>query len=275
MHYGVRDLMKIGDAVDGAKPVWSLSRDFWETMKEKRELSDEEAAYTLGAFVEASMASTPSTLKIFFLAMLHHLQWQIKLQKEVDEVWDSSNGFACWAEREKFPTARAILKEIIRWRPALPGGSFAFRSGLIKLLTTAGLPHTLSADDVCNGCTLKKGILAPWHHWTVSRDPKLFPDPENFNLGRYLEPPYPSVRAPLSKYPTLQFDPRFGLGRRVCPGVQLAKDMMLAAVVAIARHFTMKKRKDSNGKEVEVPWYECVDGLPSKLAAFEIDLVPR
>ena len=101
----------------------SVSRMYWE-MKENGKVSgtdDVEAAYTIGAFVEASMAGTPATLKIFVLAMMHYPEWQLRLQQEVDEV--------CWgarmpvlADSPRLPVVRAVLKEMIRWRPALPGG---------------------------------------------------------------------------------------------------------------------------------------------------------
>ena len=108
---------------------WCLAQDYWDDKErwDVQGLTLEEATYTLGSFATAAMASSPVVLKTFFLVMLRYPEWQRKLQEEVDHVYDS----ACrkenlrqhlWTQKKSFPVARAIVKELLRWRPTLPIG---------------------------------------------------------------------------------------------------------------------------------------------------------
>lgn len=109
----------------------------------------------------------------------------------------------------------------------------------------------------------------------MSRDPVTFPDPESFNPARYLDPSYPTYKAPLSKYPTLMGEVGFGFGRRVCPGTSIAEDIMFVAIVSLMSKYTLRRRRNEQGVEDKLPWYEYVDGLPTQPAPFAIVLEER
>lgn len=148
-------LMLLGPAKGGVADdgSWSYSRMFHER-PEKFGLSAYEAAYTLGAFVEATLAGTPGTLILWVLAMLHYPAWQESIQVEVDAVL--GRGEEARAVRsedsERMPTVRAAMRETLRWRPILP----------------AGMPHAIFQDDVYEGYHIPKGATVIWHHWLVS-----------------------------------------------------------------------------------------------------------
>ncbi len=60
-----------------------------------------------------------SPIRSYFLAMSHYPNCQKKLQEEIDTVL----GGRCpqWEDREKLPMLRAVVKEVIRWRPPVAG----------------------------------------------------------------------------------------------------------------------------------------------------------
>ncbi|CAE6429343.1 unnamed protein product [Rhizoctonia solani] len=72
----------------------------------------------------------------------------------------------------------------------------------------------------------------------MSRDEKVYRDPETFNPDRFLDPEVPPV-------------PIFGWGRRKCPGVYFGEASLFITVSSLLAAFTFSKKKDSNGDYVE------------------------
>lgn len=83
--------------------------------------AEREASYVVGQMAIAGALTIGSPIQSFLLAMLHYPEWQKKLQHEIDVVC----GGACpqWEDREKLPLLRAVMKEVIRWRPPVPTGT--------------------------------------------------------------------------------------------------------------------------------------------------------
>lgn len=88
--------------------------------KEKGDWQDEEWAYLIGMMAIAGALTIASPLQTYVLAACHFPEWQIKMQEEIDRVC----GGRCpaWEDRENLPTVRAVVKEILRWRPPVPTG---------------------------------------------------------------------------------------------------------------------------------------------------------
>ncbi|KAF7503559.1 hypothetical protein GJ744_003632 [Endocarpon pusillum] len=252
-------------------------------------LTPHEAAYTLGAYIEASMAGTPAALKLFFQAMLWYPQWQERIYEEICQVCgrvssDTSpqretgseqsppqhpSGHKQIKERKKprmpelsdlprLPVLRAVLKETLRWRPTLPGG-FPHRLTRDDLYTPRPTPTptptpttTTTKPKPKPPYLLKKGSLLLWHHYTLTRNRAIYPSPELFNPTRFLDATlHPqTTRLPLSKHPTLDLDAAFGFGRRMCPGTRMAEDMMVLCVAWLVCAAEIgRKKKEKKTKE--------------------------
>ena len=94
-----------------------------ETMDEK--LKDrwgniKEGSYVAGLMAIAGALTIGSPIQSFFLAMCHYPDWQRRLQKEIDQ--SCAGKCPQWEDREKLPLLRAVVKEVMRWRPPVPTG---------------------------------------------------------------------------------------------------------------------------------------------------------
>ncbi|KAI8954028.1 cytochrome P450 2C3 [Xylaria longipes] len=230
-------------------------------------VSEAEASYVVGQMAIAGALTIGSPIQSFLLAMLHYPEWQKKLQDEIDRVC----GGACpqWEDREQLPLLRAVVKEVIRWRPPVP----------------TGIPHALEKDDVYNGYFIPAGATIHALEWAMSRDEKTYPDGEAFNPARWLEPSYPTYKEPLTTYPKLQGFSQFGFGRRTCQGLPLVEQDLFLAMGGMAWAFDIRRKRQHHyfgdggicgqGAEVPVHWNDYTPLLIAKPRPFEFDAIVR
>jgi hypothetical protein len=110
---------------------------------------------------------------------------------------------------------------------------------------------------------------------SLARDPAVYPDPDTFNPGRYLDPKYPTYREPLSEFPTIRGYHGFGFGRRICPGQEVAEAELLVACAALAWAFQLEKKRLPSGQEVPINEYDFTSTLITTTKPFEMEFVVR
>lgn len=86
----------------------------------------------------------------FFLAMTAFPEVQKKAQEELDRVIGSGR-LPVTADRDDLPYIMAVMKETHRWHPVAP----------------MGLPHTSTAEDICQGYRIPKGAMLMPNTWYV------------------------------------------------------------------------------------------------------------
>ncbi|KAL2075729.1 hypothetical protein VTL71DRAFT_672 [Oculimacula yallundae] len=225
-----------------------------EKEKGKHEMRDEEGQYIMGMIAIAGALTIGSPLQSYILAMCHYPEWQEKLREEMRGVC----GERCpeWEDREKLPMLRAVMKEVIRWRPPVP----------------TGIPHCLEKDDVYNGYHIPAGATIHALEWGITRDPAIYPSSDLFLPDRYLSPSYPTTyRLPLTQFPTLKAHSQFGFGRRACTGVDIVEQELFLSMGGLAWAFDIRKKRDGEGKEIEVPMNKYTSLLIAKPEAFEFE----
>ena len=81
-----------------------------------------EGTYVAGLMAIAGALTIGSPIQSFFLAMCHYPDWLRRLQEDIDQVCEGR----CpqWDDREKLPLLRAVVKEVMRWRPPVPTGMY-------------------------------------------------------------------------------------------------------------------------------------------------------
>jgi len=249
----INDVRKQVDA-GTASPCFTKS---WLERKDSYDLTDDEAAYVIGTLFEAGAGTTSAAMMSFVLAMVHHPEWQERMQEEIDAVVGDSR-LPTFADIPNLPTVRAVIKEVNRWRP----------------VTAGGVPHQVTKDDVYDGFFIPAGANVHAAQWAIHREEAVYPDPETFNPARWLEKSYPTYREPLTTYPNLQNFSMFGFGRRICPGQNIAERSLNLLIARIGWGCSISK-KVVDGKEVPVPLYDYTSGFNVQPKPFAFDLKAR
>ncbi|KAF3032487.1 hypothetical protein E8E12_002557 [Didymella heteroderae] len=185
--------------------------------------SDLEGAYAVGMHGIAGALTIAAPMQSFCLAMSHYPQYLPMLQEEIDRICGDRLPVA--EDRPNMPMLRAIIRELIRWRPPVP----------------TGIPHYLVQDDEYEGFHIPKGSTIHPLEWAISRDPEMYPNPETFNPLRWLKPEFPTYREPLTQFPTIINSSQFGYGRRLCQGQTVADEDLFIGIGSIAWLFNISK----------------------------------
>lgn len=123
-------------------------KDFYLQNPEKHGIDDLLAAYTCGGLVEAGSETTATTLNNFILAMAIFPGVAQKAQQEIDQVVGSTR-LPSWEDEVNLPYVRALVKEVLRWRP----------------VNKFGMPHCTSEDDWYEGYFIPKGSVVMLNWW--------------------------------------------------------------------------------------------------------------
>lgn len=136
----------VKDMMEGEKAGPSFVRTFLDSQKMKG--GEEEGMRVVGLMAIAGALTIGSPIQSYILAMCHYPEWQTRLQEEIDTVLEDGR---CpqWEDRDKLPMLRAVVKEVIRWRPAVP----------------TGIPHAVEEDDVYKGYFIPKGATIHALEW--------------------------------------------------------------------------------------------------------------
>ncbi|QRV99074.1 cytochrome P450 family protein [Ceratobasidium sp. AG-Ba] len=98
-----------------------------------------------------------------------------------------------------------------------------------------------------NGYLIPKDAIVIGNTWAMSRDEKIYRNPETFDPDRFLDPSVPHI-------------PAFGWGQRVCPGLHYAQASIFITIASIFATFNITMSKDESGKDI-VPTTEGVENL--------------
>ncbi|KAG2078550.1 cytochrome P450 [Suillus decipiens] len=223
---------------------------FTKTLLENTEahkLSTDEMSYLAGSlFVAGSDTTTVGITAIIMAAACHPLA-QAKVHEELDMVIGSDRA-PTFEDSSSLPQLHAFLLEALRWRP----------------IVRIGFPHRATKDIFWRGYCIPEGATVYGCHWTLSRDPITFPDPETFNPQRWLD-----SEGRLKDNTNLKFIV-YGFGRRVCPGLHLANHSLYITLALLLWSFRIAQRPDT-----PINTHAFSDTIIPHAAPFEIDVIPR
>jgi cytochrome P450 len=128
--------------ISQGKAFDSFQRYFLENQHEYG-LSELEGGVVFQVFMFAGTRLPHNVLLEFVLAMMQSLEWQEKMQKEIDSVV-GPNRLPEFSDIPNLPTVRAVLKESMRSR---------------TIVGESSVPHKLSQDDFYNGYFFEKGTI--------------------------------------------------------------------------------------------------------------------
>ncbi|KAF9268822.1 cytochrome P450 [Marasmius fiardii PR-910] len=208
----------------------------------------------LGELLEhykAGVETTLSSVVTFFLAMAIHPEIQKRAQNELDTVVGRDQ-LPTYADRSNLPFVEAILRETLRWSPALP----------------LGVSHAAFTDDIVGSYYIPKGASIVGNIWAMTRDEAIYPNPESFKPERFL-----------TKDGTCNDDQMllpFGFGRRICAGRHFALLTVWMTMASVLLYFDIKQPEDKTGKPIKcLADINYSDGLFSHADHFRCVIKPR
>ncbi|KAG1797387.1 cytochrome P450 [Suillus plorans] len=224
---------------------------FTKTLLENAEghqLSTDEMSYLAGTLFAAGSDTASRTavgITAIIMAAACHPLAQAKVHEELDMVIGSDRA-PTFQDSSSLPQLHAFLLEALRWRP----------------IVRIGFPHRATKDIFWQGYCIPEGATVYGCHWTLSRDPIAFPDPDDFNPQRWLD-----------SEGRLKDDMKFivyGFGRRVCPGMHLANHSLYINLALLLWSFRIAQRPGA-----PINTHAFSDAVIAHAAPFEIDVIPR
>ena len=166
---------------------------------------------------------------------------QRRAQAELDTVVGRDR-LPTFDDAPRLPYVRAIIEEVLRWRPSLP----------------LGLAHATTEDDWYEGMFIPKGTICIPNTWHCNHDRTVFgEDADEFRPERHLNERGELLSGSLE---TVQAGHvTFGFGRRVCVGKHLANDTLFISTARILWAARLEGTRDENGKEVPLDTDTFVD----------------
>ncbi|KAK5957797.1 hypothetical protein OHC33_000986 [Knufia fluminis] len=216
--YGCYDKAKAAYENGTLKPSYAK---YYFDQREKTGLTEHEALHSIGMMATVSILTLIAPLQRWLVVMAEHPEWQVAVQKELDEALQGR--MADYFDSPKLPVLRATILESMRYASPVP----------------TGIPHRLEADMEYNGYHLRKNSNVVACDWSMCRSNKYYKDAETFNPSRYLDPASPQYKEPLTEFPKIQGHTVFGWGRRVCAGMEYSATQLLVVCAAVSYSFNI------------------------------------
>ncbi|KAF2849263.1 cytochrome P450 [Plenodomus tracheiphilus IPT5] len=234
-----------------------FTKTFYLNDPAKSGIDDLAAAYTCGGLIEAGSETTGTTLNNFTLCMVLFPDAQRRAQEELDRVVGKDR-LPAWEDEGDLPYVRALIKEVLRWRP----------------VNKLGMQHATSEDDWYEGHFIPKGAVVVLNWWAIHYDESIWANPTAFDPSRYLNHPASAAHYMNTADPRERDHFSYGAGRRACPGIHVAERSLFINVARVLWGFNLKKKIEKDGTEKNVT-EKMVPGFFSVPEPFECDIRPR
>ncbi|XP_066279157.1 cytochrome P450 2U1-like [Branchiostoma lanceolatum] len=188
--------------------------------------------------------TTTTTLRWALLYLALHPEVQENMQTELDREVGRERRPSL-TDKPRLPYTEAAILEIQRVRTIAP----------------LSIPHAASQDVELRGYHIPAGTQVLVNLWSVHMDPAHWTDPDRFDPTRFLNEQGKVIRPE-------QFLP-FSIGRRQCPGEQLAKTELFLFLTTLLQHFTFELPGGAP------PSTEGVMGISLSPSSYKIRVRPR
>ncbi|KAI0291636.1 cytochrome P450 [Multifurca ochricompacta] len=251
---GLLNRVKVDLASGGTRPSFSASLLHDNV---RNNLTELDMSFLTGV-ISGGAETTVTTLIWWTLAMIAFPEVQRRAQDELDAVVGRSR-LPTFADAPHLPYVRAIVKEILRWRPTLP----------------FGLPHAASEDGWYEGMFIPKGTMCMANMWHCNHDREVFgDDADDFRPERFLDEKGEVILG--STEANQEGHITYGFGRRACPGKHLANEALFIDIARILWAINLERGRDENGDEFSLDTESFTDlGVFIRPKPFDCQFSPR
>ena len=172
--------------------------------------------------------------------MIAYPETQSRAHAELDAVVGRER-LPTFADYQHLPYVRAMVKEVLRWRPVDP----------------LGVPHRSTEDDWYEGMFIPKGTICIPNVWHMNHDPEVYGDSAaDFDPARYLDEAGGDTE---SSPPDAKEGGHvtYGFGRRVCMGRYMANNSMFIEIVMMLWATNIEHKTGTTGQPLPLD----VDGF--------------
>lgn len=198
------------------------------TLQKQYDLTDDTIIGLLWDMITAGMDTTTISAEWAMAELVKNPRVQQKAQEELDRVLGHDR-IMTESDFSTLPYLQCVAKEALRLHPPTP----------------LMLPHKASGHVKLGGYDVPKGSIVHVNVWAVARDPSVWRDPHEFRPERFLEE---DVDMKGHDYRLLPF----GAGRRVCPGAQLAINLVTSMLGHLLHHFTWSLPRGVKAEEIDM-----------------------
>ncbi|KAH8993711.1 cytochrome P450 [Lactarius akahatsu] len=207
----------------------------WIKGADRYGLSERESAWLAGLTFAGGSDTSAVAMSWWMLAMITYPDIQKRAQAELDPVVGRTR-IPIFSDFQHLPYIRAMIKEMLRWRPSWP---------------------PTSLDDWYDGMFIPQGTVMIANIWHLNRDPTTYgADVAHFN----------PEEGHIS----------YGFGRRVYPGKHVANNSLFIDIAMMLWACNIEAGKDEHGNVIPIDvdgWVE--DGLLIHPVPFVADISPR
>ncbi|KAE9580743.1 hypothetical protein CGMCC3_g3528 [Colletotrichum fructicola] len=183
------------------------------TSSDKSGASETEAAYVALKLIAAASDTSRVSTWVFLEQMMMNPRVQLHARKLIDDA--VGDRLPVWEDIERIPYVRYLMKETWRMRP--PVGN--------------ALAHRITADIAYEDYVIPAGSTVRPNIWAIGRDLKRHPDPDTFRPERWEGDKLSTQQSANLPDATQRDHFAFGVGRRFCPGVQVAERSFAVAIM--------------------------------------------
>ncbi|KAH9886422.1 putative cytochrome P450 [Xylariomycetidae sp. FL2044] len=268
MLYELERALHVGNFEKGlANPGWNFSKHM-KNSPEGRDMSVEELAFDVGILADAALDTSTVILSWFIVAWITcGTRWVPQARAQLEKVVGKDR-LPTYEDRPRLAYIDAIVHEVMRWRPAAPGG----------------VPHFIKTEDTYAGYRIPANSVVIGNHYAIARDESTFGEaPDEFRPERWLvdEGSYdgPVVDACGLDTKSLKDLPSvgFGFGRRICTGRHIARSQLFLQVARVLWAFDVEAGvvNESTGKKFEIDDMDCCEGFITYPKSFKAVMRPR
>ncbi|KAH8197565.1 hypothetical protein TruAng_008249 [Truncatella angustata] len=218
-------------------PGWNFTKHM-KGSSEAKNMSPVEFAFDLGILADAALDTTTMSIGWFVVAWLTQNEGFVaKAQQLIDEVVGQDR-LPQFEDQPRLTYVTAIIHEVLRWRPVVPGG----------------VPHKFGGekDDEYHNYRIPAGSIVVANHWAICREESVFgKDPDAFLPERWIPEKDDTTTQVKDGLKDMHLS-GFGFGRRVCTGQHIARKMLFIVISRLLWAFNVEPAMDENGKKITI-----------------------